>query len=89
MAEAPDVPHGWIVGDDEFGRVQKFRAKLRKRCERYVLDAPAQSDSKINERLLVVRTVEDHPRTHHCLSNAAEEVPRQQVVWGQTTGSLC
>jgi SRSO17 transposase len=37
----PDVPHGWVVGDDEFGRVTDFRGQLRLRRERYVLDVPA------------------------------------------------
>jgi SRSO17 transposase len=39
----PDVPHGWIVGDDEFGRATAFRAELRWRHERYVLDVPANT----------------------------------------------
>jgi SRSO17 transposase len=38
---AADVPHGWVVGDDEFGRATEFRAQLRRRHERYVLDVPA------------------------------------------------
>ena len=37
------LPHGWIVGDDEFGRVVSFRARLRKRKERYVLDVPCNT----------------------------------------------
>lgn len=39
----PDVPHGWVAGDDEFGRVTEFRAELRRRHERYVLDVPANT----------------------------------------------
>jgi len=39
----PDVPHGWVVGDDEFGRATEFRAQLRWRHERYVLDVPAHT----------------------------------------------
>ena len=38
-----EVPHGWVVGDDEFGRVTDFRAQLRLRHERYVLDVPADT----------------------------------------------
>ena len=38
-----DVPHGWIAADDEFGRVAAFRAGLRKRGERYVLDVPCNT----------------------------------------------
>jgi SRSO17 transposase len=39
----PDMPHGWIAGDDEFGRVSQFRAKLRSRKERYILDVPCNT----------------------------------------------
>jgi SRSO17 transposase len=39
----PDLPHGWIAGDDEFGRVSQFRAKLRSRKERYILDVPCNT----------------------------------------------
>ena len=39
----PDVPHGWVAGDDEFGRATEFRAQLRLREERYVLDVPANT----------------------------------------------
>ena len=37
------VPHGWVVGDDEFGRVTAFRQQLRLRAERYVLDVPCNT----------------------------------------------
>jgi len=37
------VPHGWVVGDDEFGRASEFRALLRVRGERYVLDVPCKT----------------------------------------------
>ena len=33
-----DVPHGWVVADSEFGRASEFRAGLRLRGERYVVD---------------------------------------------------
>ncbi len=39
----PGLPHGWIVGDDELGRAAKFRAALRQRSERYVLDVPCNT----------------------------------------------
>jgi SRSO17 transposase len=39
----PDLPHGWIAADDEFGRVSRFRAELRERKERYVLDVPCNT----------------------------------------------
>lgn len=37
---APRVRHGWVVGDDEFGRPAWFRRRLDKRGERYVLEVP-------------------------------------------------
>lgn len=38
---APRIPHGWTVGDDEFGRPTHFRRSLRRRGERYVLEIPS------------------------------------------------
>jgi SRSO17 transposase len=40
---APRIPHGWTVGDDEFGRPAHFRRSLRRRGERYVLEVPANT----------------------------------------------
>jgi SRSO17 transposase len=37
------LPHGWITGDDEFGRASDFRGELRLRHERYVLDVPGNT----------------------------------------------
>jgi SRSO17 transposase len=34
------VPHGWVVGDEELGRHTRFRQQLRERSERYVLGIP-------------------------------------------------
>jgi SRSO17 transposase len=34
------VPHSWVMGDDELGRHTWFRQQLRARGERYVLGAP-------------------------------------------------
>jgi SRSO17 transposase len=39
----PGLPHGWIVGDDEFGRASELRSELRRRGERYVLDVPCNT----------------------------------------------
>jgi SRSO17 transposase len=39
----PGLAHGWIVGDDELGRAAEFRAALRQRSERYVLDVPCST----------------------------------------------
>jgi SRSO17 transposase len=37
------LPHGWVVGDDDFGRVTELRAALRQDHERYVLDVPCDT----------------------------------------------
>jgi len=147
-AHASAVPHAWVTADDEFGRAAEFRALLRTRGERYVLDVPcntlirdletprpprrrrgagrkketpfrrvdewlkrqpaarwarfrvadgekgplevlaltvrvrARQDQKLGaeERLLVLRTVEDVPRTTFCLSNARPEVALAELV---------
>jgi SRSO17 transposase len=46
----PGLPHGWIVGDDELGRAADFRAALRRRPERYVLDVPCNTTVRDLER---------------------------------------
>jgi SRSO17 transposase len=46
----PGLPHGWITGDDEFGRASEFRAQLRLRRERYVLDVPCDTTIRDRER---------------------------------------
>ena len=38
-----DLPHRWIVADDEFGRVSAWRAWLRAQHKRYVLDVPSNT----------------------------------------------
>jgi SRSO17 transposase len=37
------IPHAWITGDDEFGRVTEFRKALRADREHYVLDVPCNT----------------------------------------------
>jgi SRSO17 transposase len=39
----PDLPFGWVAGDDELGRCAAFRAELRRRRWRYVLDVPCNT----------------------------------------------
>jgi hypothetical protein len=39
----PGLPHGWVAGDDEFGRPSQFRAWLRRRGERDLLDVPGDT----------------------------------------------
>lgn len=50
---AEQIPHSWVAGDDEFGRCNRFRAMLRGRHERYVLDVPSNT---------LVRDLEAQPR---------------------------
>ena len=45
----PDVPFGWVAGDDEFGRASAFRAALRTRGLRYVLDVPSNTSIRDGE----------------------------------------
>jgi SRSO17 transposase len=40
---SPHLPHGWVTGDDELGRVTEFREQLRCRRETYVLDVPCNT----------------------------------------------
>jgi hypothetical protein len=42
-AHGAGIPHGWIAGDEDFGRPQAFRKGLRDRGERYVLDVPCDT----------------------------------------------
>ena len=46
----PGLPQGWITGDDDFGRASEFRAKLRLRQERYLLDVPCNTTVRDLER---------------------------------------
>jgi SRSO17 transposase len=43
------ISHGWVVADDEFGRVNGFRKGLRDAGERYVVDVP--SDTHVRDLL--------------------------------------
>lgn len=40
---SPCLPHRWVSGDDEMGRVSELREELRRRGERYVLDVPCNT----------------------------------------------
>src|SRR5512135_1158188 len=46
----PGLAPGWVTGDDEFGRPAEFRAALRLRKERYVLDVPCDTTVRDLER---------------------------------------
>jgi len=43
------IAHGWVVADDEFGRVNAFRRGLHDIGERYVVDVP--SDTRVRDLL--------------------------------------
>jgi SRSO17 transposase len=65
------LPHGWVVGDDEFGRPAHFRARLRQEHERYVLDVPGDT---------VVRDLERRrPRRKRAGRGARPQVPYGRV----------
>jgi SRSO17 transposase len=41
-----ELPFGWVAGDDELGRASAFRAALRQRHLRYVLDVPCNTSMR-------------------------------------------
>jgi SRSO17 transposase len=43
IARCRELPHAWVLADDEFGRVSAFRQQLRRWGERYLLDVPANT----------------------------------------------
>jgi SRSO17 transposase len=65
-----DLPHGWVAADDEFGRVLAFRAGLRERRERYVLDVPCNT---------LVRDLEETPPPRQHASGRAPKPPFRRV----------
>jgi SRSO17 transposase len=72
----PGLPHGWITGDDEFGRPAEFRAAPRGRAERYVLDVPCNTTVRDLERR--------RPRRRHAGRGRRREVPFQRVdAWAK------
>jgi SRSO17 transposase len=131
------VTHGWVLGDDEFGRVIELRQELRKDEERYVLDVPCNTSvrdlsegksarfERVDEwaarqskkrwkkvrlpggekgprevrvlqqlmetkddqrrlgpkdRVVVIKTLEEKPQVWYTVSNAAKEIPVQEVA---------
>jgi SRSO17 transposase len=70
------LPHGWVTGDDEFGRPAHFRAWLRRAGERYVLDVPSDTS---------VRDLEQRrPRRKRAGRGARPQVPYRRVdAWAQ------
>jgi SRSO17 transposase len=68
-----ELPHGWVAADDEFGRVRAFRAGLRDRHERYVLDVPCNT---------LVRDLSEAPPPRPRLAGRAPKAPfRRADEW--------
>ena len=66
----PGLPHGWVAGDDEFGRPAQFRSWLRRRGERYILDVPGDT---------VVRDLECSRPERRASRGARPQVPFGRV----------
>lgn len=64
------MPHGWVAGDDEFGRSSGFRKALAKMGERYILEVPSN---------LSVRDMEASPPEHTDEPGRPAKVPFVQV----------
>jgi SRSO17 transposase len=41
--QASKLPHGWVAGDDEMGKIPDFRGQLHARGERYLLAVPSNT----------------------------------------------
>jgi SRSO17 transposase len=41
--QATVLPHGWVAGDDEMGKIPEFRGHLHARGERYLLAVPSNT----------------------------------------------
>jgi len=70
----PDLPHAWVVADDEFGRSEEFRAALRRADEGYILDVPCNT---------LVRDLEQaRPRRRNAGRGRRKETPfRRADTW--------
>jgi SRSO17 transposase len=52
LRRGAELPHGWVAGDEELGRVTELRSALRLAGERYALDVPRDT---------LVRDLSDRP----------------------------
>ena len=41
--QSAKLPHGWVAGDDEMGKIPEFRGELQARGERYLLAVPSNT----------------------------------------------
>jgi SRSO17 transposase len=70
-----DLPFAWVAGDDAFGRCAAFRAELRRRRWRYVLDAPCNT---------LIRDLGEEPTEGH------RRPPWRRVdTWAQAQPKSC
>lgn len=70
------IAHGWVVADDEFGRVNAFRKGLRDAGERYVVDVP--SDTHVRDLLA------EPPVKTGGVGGSARKAPFQRVdAWAR------
>jgi SRSO17 transposase len=70
LERSKDVPHAWVVADDDFGRASLFRAELRRRGERYIVDVPADT---------LIRDLEVPPPVQRRRSGSPPLQPWEQV----------
>lgn len=76
---AAGLPHAWVLGDEEFGRPAEFRASLRERNERYVLDVPS------NTRVRPIR--QPVPAKRHRLGRQPGPLDFRASDWARTRKS--
>ena len=56
-ARASMLPHRWILGDDQYGRVVELRERLDADKERYLLEVPGNTQVRLNASDRVVKSV--------------------------------
>src|SRR2546427_7506783 len=74
------VPHGWVMGDDELGRHTWFRQQLRARGERYVLRAPCTT---------AIRDLEAPAPAYHGRGRPPKPPWQQVTGWRNALDSEC
>jgi SRSO17 transposase len=69
LADGNQLPHSWIVGDDEYGRPSAFRDRLADRNERYVLEVPSSTSVR------KLRGETGRPPTWHSVKTQVRRTP--------------
>lgn len=70
------LPHAWVTGDDEMGRVTWFRRELQARREQYLLAVPGNTSVRDLEAAVPPQTVTGPGRGER---NGPRKAPFQQV----------